>query len=226
MQQTLRLLLCFRVNKPTTNEIIPMKQNPLLRLIVIVAILSITACASSKPVQLWQDPGYNGPVDKLLLIAAIQRSTQRRVYEDLFEKPISEFDVEVIPSYTIATTEISVSPKSIKSVISRENLGAVLVTRLMGFDEKKKYQPPNEQEHYQDYNTYYEYALEKSDSRKLRGFNSLMLETCLFDARSGRLIWSMQSETIERSVPRHMLQDQITLTIIKMAESGMIPYTP
>ena len=226
MQRTLRLLLCVHINKPTTNEIFPMKKNPLLRLIVIVAILSITACASSKPVQLWQDPGFKKPVEKILVIAAIQRSTQRRVYEDLFEKPISNLDVEVVPSYTIATTEVSISPKSLKSAISRENLEGILVTRLMGFDEEQEYQPPNEQEHYQDYNAYYKYALKRSDSKLLRGFNSLMLETCLFDAKSGQLIWFMQSETIERSIPRHMLQDQITLTVLKMAESGVIPNTP
>ena len=226
MQQTLRLLLCFHDNIPTTNEVNPMKQISLLRLILILTMLSIAACATSKPVQLWQDPGYGEPVDKLLVIAAIQRSTQRRVYEDLFDRTLSGFDVETIASYTVATTEIRPSPQSIKSAISRENLGAVLVTRLMGFDEKEKYQPPNKQEHYRDYDTYYAYALEQAESGSLRGFNSLMLETCLFDAESGRLIWSMQSETIERSVPRHMLQDQITLTVIKMAQGGMIPLTP
>ena len=202
-----------------------MKQNSLSRLFMLVTVLSIAACATSKPAQVWQDPGYSGSADNLMIMATNQRSTQRRVYEDLFDKTISAFDVETVTSYSVANTELSLSPRTIKSAILRENLNAILVIRLKGFDEKEKYKSPNESEHYKDYNTYYEYAKEQSESVGLRRFNAFMLETCLFDAGSGQLIWSMQSETIERSVPRNKLQDQITLTVIKMAKDGMIPLT-
>ena len=176
--------------------------------------------------QAWKDPGHNQTVDNMLVIAGFQRSTQRRVIEDLFIENISGFEVETIASYTLATTGINVSRSELQSAVQRNNLNGILILRLMGHNEKEKYQTPDQLEHFQNYDIYYQFVLEEAESGIIRRSKNLVLETSLFDPVSGQLIWSAQSELIERSAPRHLLQNQIAYAIVKMAEDGAIPLNP
>ena len=48
------------------------------------------------------------------------------------------------------------------------------------------------------------------------------LETSLYDAASGEMVWSMQSEIMDASRPRHVIEEQIKLTIGKLKSQGLI----
>ena len=206
---------------------ISMTINALKRITGLFLIMLLSACATSnKPMQVWKNPTQDQAVDRVLVIAAIQRSTQRRVFEDLFIENISGFDVEATASYSLATTGISISRSSIEQAVRRDRLGGILILRLMGYDEKEKYQTPDALEHFRNYDSYYEFVLEEAESGAVRRFRTLMLETSLFDSRSGQLVWSARSELIERSAPRHLIQEQIAFAIIRMAEDGVIPLNP
>ena len=50
----------------------------------------------------------------------------------------------------------------------------------------------------------------------------LRLETNLYDTATQQLVWSMQSESIEPSTPRDVIETQINLTIATLAERGKI----
>ena len=194
--------------------------------LILTATLLITACAGSKPMQEWRDPGYSGPIKKMLVFAVIPRSTQRRVFEDKFAETLASFDVESTTSYSLITTDQTVSGQAVDAAIKRDNLDAIMVTRLMVVDEKAEYQTPDGLEHHRSYESFFEHAMDQAGSGNWARYNNLMLETNLYDARSRRLIWSLQSESIERTLPRHRLQEQMGLTAARMAQSGMIPLTP
>lgn len=203
-----------------------MTMTHLNRIAGLALILLLTGCAASKPMQAWKNPGHHQTSNSLLVIAAFQRSTQRRVIEDLFIENISGFEVETTASYTLATTGINLSKTAIQSAVQRDNMNGILILRLMGHNEKEKYQTPDQLEHFQNYDTYYQFALDEAESGIVRRSKNLVLETSLFDPFAGKLIWSAQSELIERSAPRHLLQEQIAYTIVKMAEDGAIPLNP
>ncbi|MEM7563586.1 MAG: hypothetical protein AAF353_11135 [Pseudomonadota bacterium] len=196
------------------------------RIAGLLLILLLAGCAASKPMQAWKNPGHSQTADNLLVIAAFQRSTQRRVIEDLFIENISGFEVETTASYSLATTGINVSRSAIQTAVQRDKVNGILILRLMGHNDKEKYQTPDKLEHFQHYSTYYQFVLDEAESGIIRRSKNLLLETSLFDPVSGKLIWSAQSELIERSAPRHLLQEQIAYAIVKMAEDGAIPLNP
>jgi hypothetical protein len=45
----------------------------------------------------------------------------------------------------------------------------------------------------------------------------------LYDTASGELIWSMQSESIEPSTPRPVIEEQIDLTVAHLSAQGLLP---
>ena len=187
--------------------------------LALVVLLS-SACATTRPVMEWQDEGLAGPYDNLLVIAAIERSTRRRVFEDMFVQALADTNVEVIPSYTLMTTDVAVSRQTVEAAIKGKNIDAVLVTRLLGMKEEEVYKPPSQYDHHGNYYRYYSHSLEQSNPSNYRRYKILTLETDLYDTASQKLVWSMQSESIEPSTPRNLIEEQIALTIDKLTQRG------
>jgi len=170
----------------------------------------------------WRDEGFSGALDNILIIAAIEHSTRRRVYEDEFVKALAAINVEATPSYTLMTSSLTVSRETVEAAIEGQNLDAVLVTRLLGVKEEEVYHPPSYYDHHRNYHRYYMHALESDNPGYYRRFKVLTLETNLYDTRAKKLIWSMQSESIEPSTPRNLIEEQITLTIETLKARGLI----
>jgi len=202
----------------------PMKANRSFRqTLLALALLALGACATTRPVHEWRSPGYTGTIDSVLVIAAIDRSTQRRVYEDLFTETIGAHGAEAIPSYTLLTSGVEITRQQVEAAVRGRAIDAVLVTRLLGIEEVETYHPPTTQVYYRSYHSYYQHALTETSPGYYRRFKVLTIETTLYDTASGELIWSMQSEAIEPSTPRPVIEDQINLTIERLKAQGLLP---
>lgn len=191
-------------------------------LLTAIALLALYACATTKPVQEWRDDTYAGPIDSVLIIAAIKRSTQRRVYEDLFAESLASYQVEAIPGYTLMTSGLELSRETVEAAVRGRAIDAVLVTRLLGVEDVETYEPPTTHVHYRSYNRYYQHALTETTPGYYRRYKVLTLETNLYATASGELVWSMQSEAIEPSTPRPVIEDQIALTIERLNAQGLL----
>ena len=95
--------------------------------LALVVLLS-SACATTRPLMEWRDEGLTGPYSNLVVIAAIERSTRRRVFEDMFVQELEGTNVDVTQSYTLMTTDVAISRESVEAAIKGKNIDAVLVT--------------------------------------------------------------------------------------------------
>ena len=190
--------------------------------LALVALL-LGGCATTRPVHEWRSDGFSGTIDSVLVIGAFKRSTQRRVYEDLFAETLASRGVEATPGYTLMTTELEISQETIEAAIRGRDMDAVLVTRLLGVDEVETYEPPTTRVYYRNYHSYYRHALTEVSPGYYRRYKVLTIETTLYDSASGELVWSMQSEAVEPSTPRPVIEDQINLTIERLAAQGLLP---
>jgi hypothetical protein len=195
---------------------------PIRVVLFVFTALMLSACATKRPVMEWQDESFSAAFDNILIIAAIERSTRRRVYEDEFVEALEALKVEATPSYELMTTSMTISRKSVEAAIKGQNIDAVLVTRLLGVKEEEVYQPPTYYDHHRSYHHYYTHALENDNRAYYRRFKVLTLETNIYDAATKELVWSMQSEGIEPSTPRNVIQEQIALTIRTLLARGLI----
>lgn len=199
-----------------------MTQRYIYSIALLIFALLLGGCATTRPVHEWRNQGFAGSIDSVLVIAAVKRSTQRRVFEDLFAETLATHGVTATPSYTLMTSEAEISRETVERAIRGRNIDAVLVTRLLGVDEVETYQPPTVL-YYGSYDSYYHHALTEVSPGYYRKYKVLTLETTLYDTASEQLIWSMQSEAIEPSTPRTLLEDQINLTIERLAAQGLLP---
>ncbi|MBT8435307.1 MAG: hypothetical protein KJN95_11610 [Gammaproteobacteria bacterium] len=195
---------------------------PFRPILFVLALLVLSACATKRPAMEWRDEGFSTVFDNILIIAAIERSTRRRVYEDEFVEALETLNVEATPSYELMTSSLTVSRQTVEAAIRGQDIDAVLVTRLLGVKEEEVYQPPTSYDHHRGYHRYYLHALENDNRAYYRRFKVLTLETNIYDAATNQLIWSMQSESIEPSVPRNLIEEQIALTIRTLQARGLI----
>ena len=198
---------------------------PIRTILFLFTVLVLGACATKRPAMEWRDEGFSGTLDNILIIAAIERSTRRRVYEDEFVETLATLNVEATPSYELMTTSLTISRESVEAAIKRQDIDAVLVTRLLGVKEEEVYQPPTYYDHHRGYHRYYTHALESDNRAYYRRFKVLTLETNIYDAATKELVWSMQSESIEPSVPRNLVEEQINLAIRTLQARGLIVAT-
>lgn len=195
---------------------------PFRTILFVFTALLLSACATKRPVMEWQDEGFSAALDNILIIAAIERSTRRRVYEDEFVEALAALNVEATPSYELMTTSMTISRETVEAAIKGQDIDAVLVTRLLGVKEEEVYHPPTYYDHHRSYHGYYTHALESDNRAYYRRFKVLTLETNIYDATTKELVWSMQSESIEPSTPRNLIEEQITLTIQTLQARGLI----
>jgi len=195
---------------------------PIQTILIVLTLLVLSACATKRPARDWPDESFSTTLDKILIIAAIERSTRRRVYEDEFVEALETLKVEATPSYELMTSSLTVSRQTVEAAIKNQDIDAVLVTRLLGVKEEEVYRPPTYYDHHRNYHRYYLHALENDNRGYYRRFKVLTLETNVYDAATKELVWSMQSESIEPSVPRNLIEEQIALTIQTLQARGLI----
>lgn len=195
---------------------------PFRAIVFVFTALVLGACATKRPVMEWRDEGYSTALNNILVIAAIERSTRRRVYEDEFVEALEAFKVKATPSYELMTSSMTVSRETVEAAIKGQNIDAVLVTRLLGVKEEEIYRPPTYYDHHGSYHRYYTHALQSDNRAYYRRFKVLTLETNIYDAATQELVWSMQSESLEPSTPRNLIEEQIALTIRTLQARGLI----
>ena len=200
-----------------------MKQTKLLKTITLaLTALVITACANTKPVGEWSNEQFTGKLNNILIIGVTSRSDRRRVFEDKFVEGLAALKVNATPSYKLMDSSLHLTRQVVENAIKGQDIGAVLITRLAGIKKKDVYRAPDNQDENLSYFNYYDKSLHLANDGYTEQFRVVALETNLYDTESADLVWSMQSETMDASQPRHVIEDQIKLTIDTLAKRGLI----
>ena len=188
----------------------------------MLTALVVTACANTRPVMEWNNEGFSGKLNNILVIGVTSQSKRRRIFEDKFVAALAHWNVNATPSYALIDSSMYLSRKVVENAIKGQGMGAVLVMRLAGIEEKEVYRQPNFQHENMTYFSYYNRAFQQSNDGIYEQYKVVTLETNLYDTRSGELVWSMQSETMDVSQPRQVVEAQIELTIKTLAKRGLI----
>ena len=181
-------------------------------------LLSLTACAASTgPIGEWANPDVRGnPAQRILVVAAIERSTRRRALEDYLVDALKTTGAEATPSYGLLTASLTLSRAELSESITRRGLDAVLIVRLAPVDPGKAYEPPVAR----DLFDYHDRAFDDAVAASRRAPTTI--ETSLFDARTGGLDWTMQSAVMEPSQPRDFIQLQFAFVAQRLQQAGLV----
>ncbi|MDH3631072.1 MAG: YpiF family protein [Gammaproteobacteria bacterium] len=187
-----------------------------------LTVLVIAGCANTKPIGEWSNKSFSGNLNNILIIGVTSRSDRRQVFEAKFVEGLAALKVKATPSYELIESSLYLSRAVVENAIKGQDIEAVLVTRIAGVKEKEVYRAPDNQDENLSYFSYYDKSFHQANDGYTAQYRTVALETNLYDTESGDLVWSMQSETMDASQPRQVIEDQIELTINTLAKRGLI----
>ena len=193
--------------------------------LLLAAVL--TACTTTKKTAEWRDDTYTGGAfDNILVIGVAKENSVRRMFESNVVSALKARNVTAIPSFSIMATDEKISRESVKAAIAGKKVDAVLVTHLVGVDEQEVYYPPTYTPtmgpgygYYGYYSRVYDYVYEPGYYQK---YKVVKIESNLYNVSTEKLVWSMQSETVDPNIEEQLVKDNIKIFMEGLARQGLI----
>lgn len=192
-----------------------------LPLALAAALLVLGACAA-RPTAEWRDDSYTGPVRDVLIIGVSEQTATRKLFEDTFVTKLAEHGVTATASSTLMPSDEKISRETVETAIDGESIATVIVTRLLGVEERETYYEPATTRYYGSYYSYYSQSWHYADSGYFREYKVLKLETNVYDVATGNLVYSMQSENIDPQSATQVIEEQIDLTIDTLGKQKLL----
>lgn len=169
------------------------------RVCLIGAGLLLSACASTKLVNVWQDPNYTGPPFKNILVMGVTENPgERRTFEDVFSAELKLRGITAVPSYTRVPKAGQIERTKLATLITETGIDGILTTRLVKVKTETRYTPGYTTTYpavgyYGGFYDYYDSAYVGPST--IQQYNVVTLETNIFEVKAQNLVWSGTTET-------------------------------
>jgi len=199
--------------------------------ILIIVLLTVASCAGTKTkvASEWMSPDYTGgPMHKFLVVAVANNYLGRLTYEDRFAEALRAEGAEAVASYTILPQEGMITRQDLEAAVSGEHFDGVLVTRLLGIEEKTTVVPPSTEvvPSYRGGYGYYGYYGRSYEVVSHPGYTQTSeiarVETKLWNAANGQLAWGIVSETFDKKSTADGMKSVIEKLVKKLKEDGLL----
>lgn len=196
--------------------------------VALGGILFVAGCSTTKLTGVWSDPalpvaGYSD----YLVVAVGGKESSRRLYEDTMSRAIAGHPgASAIASHRLAPAPGLLSKADIQRMVADEASDAIVVTRLVDVDKSLQYVPGATYTVPTGYSGFYGYYSSSFAVVREPGYyrtaTTLVLETNVYNAGSGRLVWSAVSETLDPASAESLI-DSVTSKLVKrMAADGLL----
>lgn len=172
----------------------------------------LVGCTTAKPVAEWRDANYQGgPFTNVMIIGVSGQEAIRRTFEETFVNRLREEQVNAVAGFQAIPGEARPTKERIKAAIEEKSVDAVLITHLVGVDEKQIYHPPTYSGGFYGYYGHVgRYAYEPGYVSQQK---TVKLESNLYDAKSAKLVWSMQSATVNPGNEKKLIEAKIKTVV-------------
>jgi hypothetical protein len=185
------------------------------RLVAVTAALLAAGCASN-PTSInaqWVSPSAaNAPkVQKVLVIAALRDSTQRRLLEDRMVETLGAAGVKAAQSHQFLGDAAELSEDQLRKVVADAGASHVLISSISGMTTDVRVTPgmvtgpgwgpgwsrsPAMGPGWRGMSSYYNSAWARSTPPEVRTTQNLHGDTRLFDVASSEVVWSTATTTV------------------------------
>jgi len=177
----------------------------------------IISCAGTDVTQKQVDDAYKEkPVSDILVIAITGNEHNRRSFEKKFVAHLKSVGVDAVASEESIPMppDVDLKKEMILSAVNQYENDAVIITQLTGKEARDVYNRGGVTR--MGYFSYSRNPGYSSTSTTVR------LETNLYDAKTGKLIWSGMSKTLSKDSTDHIMNDVIKAVITKLKQNKLI----
>lgn len=183
--------------------------------------LIVSACASTTLDMTWRDPTYEGrPFAKVLVIGSTDNADNRRIFEDILAGELTSRGIGAVASYTLIPNEADVKRDKVVEAVKTYGADCVLSTRLVGV-ETRAAQVPLQSANAGAMDMYRYYSPMEPQTTIQQDYRVANLETNLFDAGTGKMVWWGRSQTFPTTDMRRIGRE-LGQNVIKALKSAKL----
>ena len=188
------------------------------------------SCSSSKLTATWHDPSFaeSKTLQNVLVIAITRDETIKRLYEDQFIEKLASYGVKATGSYSLSQPDIKPTKEAVDAAVKEAGAQSVLITRYLGTDTKEHYRPPQRtmlyaDPYYRGIHGYYPMAYREVYTPGYTvTVNTVFLESNVYDVKTGNLVWSARSESINPSMTKKYVDELVNLFSTDLKKSSIL----
>ncbi|UFS70919.1 DUF4136 domain-containing protein [Geomonas sp. RF6] len=203
----------------------------LLGLLLVTCVLS--SCASTTLVDTWRNPNLTAPphIRKLLVVRITNKDGNRSVYEDVIAAELQKRGVEGVPGHTLIADDKKQNWDTLEEALRKSQADGVLTVQTVNVEKHTSIQPgyPSVYPGYWypsvfsawDLRGYYG-ASTYYDPTLVSTYQVASLQSNLFDAKSGKLIWAATLETSDPEKTISVSKELAQLVVKSLIKEGLI----
>ena len=190
--------------------------------------LLLSSCTNTKITSVWMDSNKAGTsFNDLLIIGIANEEHNRRLFEEEFTTQLKAVGVESEVSYTVLPQGTDINPETVTAAIDGKGVDAIIVTHLVAVEQETVYrQSMDYRPAYGYYNGFYDYYPHVHSYVQQPGYYTthdvVKLETNLYEAASGELVWTAQSQSFAPESAKEVIDELVQLVITDLQEKGLI----
>ena len=200
------------------------------RISIIILALLLFACASTQMVTEWQDKTYQGQqFNHFLVIGVIDNSLYRRAYEDAVVDKFKENGLNAVASYTlISDLKAYDDEDKLKRAVETTRADAVLVAKLIDYDESERYIPPNYNINpYMGggvgyYNSYHSAMYMTYQPGYMQKTTTIRIGSEVFPVDSEKLVWAAETKSFNPGSYQNVVNSLAEITITSLKKNGFV----
>jgi hypothetical protein len=192
----------------------------------------LSSCATTSLLTSWVDPEAGGKkLGNVLVVGVARSASARRQFEDSFARVLRNRQIGAVTSYVQLPDPAAIDEAAVKPVALKEKVTHVLIVRLVDRRTVTSYVPPSVAYYgpayypgyYRSWPGYYNmgYAAAMSPGYTYDTVY-VNLETNVYDAATGRLVWSGLTETALGSRVQEQIEEFIAVISGAMIRDRLI----
>ena len=201
-------------------------KNLLCILLSSLVMAAVSGCASTSLNSTWKEPGASvKQYRKLLVVGIAEKPQMRQVFEEVFAAEFTKSGTSGVASYTITGVKDKPSRVILEDAVKKSAFDGVIITRLVSMKKDKDVRTGYVMTNH-GYTDYYgipvTYATFVHQPVEVTLSTKAAIETNLFDAGTGRMVWSGTSSAVDPEGIITISRDLANSVIKAMARDGFL----
>jgi hypothetical protein len=195
-------------------------RNDTLRIASTFALLATLACTSTKLTSTFVDPGFSGgPFRKLMVVGLGASAGGRAAFENAVADQLAAQGVLGVASGNLIVASEDLNRETVLGWVESDGYDAVLVTRLVDTRKTTSYQPPTYTDFYGYWGSYGTYL---TSPGYVVETTTLLLESTLFDAATGKVVYSAESKSFQPSSRDEVIRELVPLLVGDLTQRRLL----
>ncbi|HXK22707.1 MAG TPA: hypothetical protein VMS55_08540 [Myxococcota bacterium] len=197
------------------------------RCVVLLALLALSACATTRIVEKWKDPAFSGPLhfEKVVVLVISPDATVQRVAEDELVRQLGA--EQSVAAYTILDEEVRRTPEGVLAAIGKIGADGLVVMRFVDTKQVVTYVSGPIEPFPSYYRMGYGYAYNGYGAYGAYGYTTtsthVQIETRIYSVAESRLLWTGISDTLNPKDLRGLVAEIADAVGEELRKDGLLP---